>query len=347
MEMRISLRVVLPALLAGWSLLCAGPRARAVVADTGTASDDTGLPPDSAGLPYDNVGMVGEASGVYLGNGYVITAAHVGGGAFTTGGNTYSYDPNSVVQLKNGDGSTADMIVFRLTGNFPPLPSLQLATGAPLMGTFFYMAGFGYYRAGAYGPDSNADSGFYLSANHAKSFGTNTVGGTAAAGSIQGLNVDSFYSDFSQNGTVDEAQVANGDSGGAEFGFDAADGKYDILLGVTDAQAQIEDSQRPSNVALFGDYSLFADMSQYASQINAITVPSPVVSAVTMSGGNIKLTVPTLTGHTYQLQQSASLTPAVWQNTGSSQAGSGAPLDFTATAQGTVQFYRVLVSPWP
>jgi hypothetical protein len=89
-----------------------------------------------------------------------------------------------------------------------------------------------------------------------------------------------------------------------------------------------------------------------ASPINlAVTAPipppAPAVSAVTKSGSNITLTLQTLAGHTYQLQQTASLTPAAWQNAGAPQAGTGASLDFTAAAPGTAEFYRIVISPWP
>jgi hypothetical protein len=75
--------------------------------------------------------------------------------------------------------------------------------------------------------------------------------------------------------------------------------------------------------------------------------PAPAVSAVIKNGASITLTLQTLTGHTYQLQQTASLSPAAWQNTGSAQTGNGAALNFTATAPGTGQFYRIVISPWP
>jgi hypothetical protein len=56
--------------------------------------------------------------------------------------------------------------------------------------------------------------------------------------------------------------------------------------------------------------------------------------------------VPSVTGHTYQLQYTTSLTPANWTPTGASQSGNGGVLIFTdpsglANAQ---RFYRVEVT---
>ena len=85
--------------------------------------------------------------------------------------------------------------------------------------------------------------------------------------------------------------------------------------------------------------------------LNGLTLPATISSIpivnVLKAGGNIKLTIQTLTGHTYQLQQTSSLNPANWQNVGSSQSGSGGSLDFNATTQGTAQFFRIAISPWP
>ena len=83
--------------------------------------------------------------------------------------------------------------------------------------------------------------------------------------------------------------------------------------------------------------------------LTGLTLPATILSvpvvSVVKTGGSIKLTVQTVTGHTYQLQQTSALNPANWQNVGSSQTGSGGSLDFTTTTQGTTQFYRITISP--
>lgn len=69
------------------------------------------------------------------------------------------------------------------------------------------------------------------------------------------------------------------------------------------------------------------------------------VTSFTKSGGTMTLAIFGYDGHTYQLQRSAALAPANWQNVGPSQDGTGAPLTFTDTAGGSQNFYRVAVMP--
>ena len=69
-------------------------------------------------------------------------------------------------------------------------------------------------------------------------------------------------------------------------------------------------------------------------------------SSVTIDGGGLHLTFPTLLGKRYQLQSTASLSPAAWQNveTPSLIAGTGADVSVTLSAAGaTERFYRVVV----
>ena len=69
------------------------------------------------------------------------------------------------------------------------------------------------------------------------------------------------------------------------------------------------------------------------------------VTSAAKSGGTFTLTLQGYDGHTYQLQRSAILSSANWQNVGPSQDGVGAVLTFTDTASGNQNFYRILVSP--
>ena len=67
-------------------------------------------------FPYwNNVGRIDNSTGVYLGNGYVLTAAHVGAGTFALhDGSSYSVVPRTARILKNRDGSQADFCLFRV-----------------------------------------------------------------------------------------------------------------------------------------------------------------------------------------------------------------------------------------
>ena len=70
-----------------------------------------------------------------------------------------------------------------------------------------------------------------------------------------------------------------------------------------------------------------------------------VVTSFTKTSGTILLTIYGYDGHTYQLQRTATLNSANWQNIGPAQDGQGAPLTFTDTPGGGQNFYRVSVSP--
>jgi len=77
-----------------------------------------------------------------------------------------------------------------------------------------------------------------------------------------------------------------------------------------------------------------------------LTASSVKVSQVSRSGQDFVVQVPSVPGHTYQLQFTSSLSPANWTNTGASQPGTGGTLTFTdygATAN-PQRFYRVLVT---
>ncbi len=73
--------------------------------------------------------------------------------------------------------------------------------------------------------------------------------------------------------------------------------------------------------------------------------PSSVkISQVTSSGENFVAQIPSINGHTYQLQFTPSLTPTNWTNTGPSQPGNGAVLTFTDPSGLTnipSRFYRI------
>lgn len=82
---------------------------------------------------WDYFGVRG-ASGVYLGNGWVLTAGHVGFGNFTfvSSGVTYTAIAGSGINLKDVGGTGyADMYMFEIADP-PSLPALNLALNPPV-----------------------------------------------------------------------------------------------------------------------------------------------------------------------------------------------------------------------
>ena len=124
------------------------PSASALVIFGGGGSGNTTDP--GTGLPWDNAGSVNGASGVFLGHyttgSWVLTAAHVansGAPGITLGGVFYPGVAGSGVRVLNGDSSTTDLYLFRVTGAPETLPNLTFASAHPTAGTVVDMIGFG------------------------------------------------------------------------------------------------------------------------------------------------------------------------------------------------------------
>ena len=121
-------------------------------------------PPGQSGITgWNYVGIVagggGAASGVYLRNGWVLTAGHVGPGNFTLGSGQYTVVPNTAstgfTWTFDGTVYTADLTIFQVqpdgvtTFSLPNLPALPIAISAPQAfglgqaGSRMAMVGFG------------------------------------------------------------------------------------------------------------------------------------------------------------------------------------------------------------
>jgi hypothetical protein len=72
----------------------------------------------------------------------------------------------------------------------------------------------------------------------------------------------------------------------------------------------------------------------------APTVPDLILKA-TVSGGNIIISFPTLTGVSYQVQRKTGVTDPTWSSVGSPIPGNGAVQYYTNSASGTSGFFRV------
>lgn len=231
-----------------------------------------------ADSPWHYVGAVHQgqsnaASGVYLGNGWVLTAGHVGAGTFSLGGSDYLYDGVSASSI-----GTADMIVFRLTAS-PVLPALTLASTTPAFGSTVEFHGSGRIRGSEEITYSTVPlrQGFDWSVAPAKGWGTNTVGsfGVSLIGSTS-----AFSTTFQQVGLPDEAQATLGDSGGGLF-VETAEGWE--LAGMMFAISNV--TSHPPDSAVYGDLTYAADIATYRQQLLDLTsVPEPATASLCLSG---------------------------------------------------------------
>ncbi len=269
---------------------------QAVVIAGGNGSGNTTAPTDDPG--FANVGNCLGSSCVYLGNGWVLTAAHIDYNYGTNtpilpssvqfGGTSYSTASGSLHQLTNngttGMTTLTDMVMFQLTSP-PSLPTLTLTPGLATVGQSITMIGNGLNRdpGTAYWDASwtqlPSSSGAVYS-GFKGNFGSNTVRwGTNTVG-FAGQNVNDGLADvysfisspFDSSAGYNEAQALIGDSGGAVF---VKNGTTWQLAGMMYAAGGPYPGQ-PGNVVVNGDVTAIADLSFYSSQIDTITgVPEP------------------------------------------------------------------------
>jgi len=271
-----------------------GHPALAVVIDTGDGSGNTTAPPDDPG--WANVGTIGSLVGVYLGDGWVLTANHVGDGAIVLQDITYQPLAGSKVRFEKPPGSNADLIVYRIQGR-PPLPSLVLADTTPSLDDEVTMIGNGWNREAGLTywdidwlevspPPPAAFTGYKrLCCGRSMRWGRNIVTATDLDIVTGGSTTRSFEVSFDLSGGVtDEAQAVPGDSGGAVFM--KRSGQWQLagtLFAIATFQSQ------PSDTAVFGQTTEAADVAFYRDEILAVITPPripalPLPAAFTLAG---------------------------------------------------------------
>lgn len=267
-------RVALQLLLA---LLCGGCFAhpsRAVVISGGDGVGNTSAPADDPG--WANVGTIGGLTGVYLGNGWVLTANHVGPNAIRLQGVTYEPVPGSRVGFETSPGALADLIAYRIRGA-PPLPEVVLSHTAPAVNDVVTMVGDGWNRSARrffwddrwheVTPPSPSDySGYKKIGGRALRWGRNAVTVSGITAVVAGsTTTHAFYTTFDPVGGVEhESQAVPGDSGGAVFIKRA--GQWQ-LAGILFAQGNLPD--QPGATAVFGQESYAVDVAFYRDDILA------------------------------------------------------------------------------
>ncbi len=234
--------------------------ARAVLIATGDGTGNTTAPAADPG--FDNVGRIVAWTGVYVGNGWVITANHVGDQPIVLLGVTYDPIAGSRVRFQNPDLSYADLIVYKLQSK-PPLPDLQITDSAPSLNTLVTMIGNGHDRGAA--TTYSGNDGWLWAAQRTLRWGTNRI----VDDDEFVLDTQSFVTEFDDLAGPPpgqhEADLVNGDSGGAAF---TGSGGSAELIGILFARAPL--IGQPANTSIFGDFGVIVDLFAYRTAILAI-----------------------------------------------------------------------------
>jgi len=264
-----------------------------VIIASADGSGNTTVPPLDPG--WDNVGT-SSATAIYLGNRRVLTASHVGSGTTNLAGTNYNVVPGSEVRLTNGGVTFTDLLIYEIDTD-PGLPTLNLSTAPPPVGSTVFMIGQGRDRlpnltewnAVMSGgnwiwsevPSNGAFAGYKWGPGSTKRWGTNTIDDNNVVVNAGFGEVTSLQTTFSQLIGTSEAQAAAGDSGGAMFYFNPTILDFE-LVGVMEATSAFHG--QPSDTSIFGTSTFGADVSFYRSQILAMTAAPHIDGDINRDG---------------------------------------------------------------
>lgn len=217
---------------------------------------------------WNHIGMVGMGSGVYLGEGRVLTSAHVGCFPFRMhDGSIYQPDYASWRVLTNADGSKSDLAVF--TVQFDAASSLAKLEVLPIAAEHaerpVLLVGTGFTQGakpitlGSQGK-TLAVLGYHVQAERSIAWGLNRASQeidrpVATAGTF---STRCFTTRFERNDFA--GQAAEGDSGGAGFSFNRELNRWEL------SGCIIAVSQQQPHVT-FGARTFLGDLGFYAPQL--------------------------------------------------------------------------------
>lgn len=173
-------------------------------------------------------------------------------------------------------------------------------------------------------------------------------GGTVSVGQMFGLGWNGGKGTASINGgTLNLAQWSASNPGsiaGSSTLNVAGTGKV-VITG--DQTTSISNYVSAGKITANGGPNVFYGFDPGANKttISAVPLPPPqqMITALTLSGGNVSITYQTVSQHTYYIEQTAALSPAAWTPVaGSTNAATGAPVTFTFPAGAGPMFYRTV-----
>jgi hypothetical protein len=230
---------------------------------------NTGLTADVAA----SVGKIGSGTGIYLGNGQALTAAHIGAGDILIDGVTLPAVPGTARQLTNFDGSSTDLVVFQVNTAGKNVADLgvTLSSEPIAQGDEVLLVGFGVGQNAAplVGFDGSA-FGYSWNSERTQRQGTATVSTAANFVTLGSTQTPVFSTTFNNEDST--TQATTGDSGGAAFRLNAASGEYElagVMVGITGRQG----------VSRFGSDTHIADLNKI-SELARFDSELPTTGAV-------------------------------------------------------------------
>ncbi len=216
---------------------------------------------------FQFVGQIGGASGVLVGNNTVITAKHVGAGAFTLPGfGTFNVISGSAVSDPN-----SDLTIFRIDVGSFVLPHATIDVSPMIFGDTVTMVGYGLsgvLNGNGDGYDVNISGGVRRKGNAQYEFTDYIDEPGFLAGS-------SLIAPLRQNG---QAALAGGDSGGGWF----RNGKLvgtNSFIGTYGNWVDFKFSNSNSDFFVSGAISMAGNV-QFLRDNNVAFVPEPATFAV-------------------------------------------------------------------
>lgn len=237
---------------------------------------------------WDHVGTRARngMSVIYLGDGWVLTANHVGAEDVRLAGVIYPVVEGSATRIVNDDSTSTDLLLYRIAGRpaLPQLPRLRIARTAPQVGESVLMIGHGRDRGASVRRQREPGrwvEGWAWGPGSTLRWGTNRISETGTRVSMRQSVTWAIATVFEAppNATRFEAQAVRGDSGGAVFARRSeAPGAASLsgqptgpeweLAGVMFAVAS--NLHRKDDVSVFGNYTYIVDLAHYRDQILSI-----------------------------------------------------------------------------
>jgi hypothetical protein len=263
----------------------------AVFIASGTPNGNTSAPVGDRG--WSSMGIYNGASAVYLGNGWFITARHMGSVSTVKFNEVnYSINSSSRTSITNANGSYADIQLFQVVDPAAISASgSRVNAGALGAGTSLTMIGYGRNVSSIVTNKYNSQGiqtqvRYYEGTTSQMKWGGNTISGFSNSFESVGFG---FFSDVLQTTlSSGKAQALDKDSGGGVFLYDNVSGDY-LLAGIMIGAVRYQDANGIFAVTDTGNPSINSktysvNLSAYSSQINQ-AIPEPTTGILLVGVG--------------------------------------------------------------